>query len=61
MPFEAIRPLIHNTLVPGTAMSAELRTTTAKGLSGGASEIPWINKNKIPIIAPLAKDEHNNT
>ena len=49
MPFEAVRPLVHNTLVPGTAMSAELRTTTAKGLSGGGSEIPWINNGFEPV------------
>ena len=30
-------------------MSAELRTTTAKGLSGLPAEIPWINNGFEPI------------
>ena len=47
MPFEAIRPLIHNVTVPSTAMTAELRTTTARSFSG--TEIPWINNGFEPI------------
>ena len=47
MPFELIRPLVHSSLVPGTSMTGELRTTTARGLSG--SEIPWINNGFEPI------------
>ena len=49
MPFEAIRPLVHSMLITGTSMNAEIRTTTAKGLSGGESEIPWINNGFEPI------------
>ena len=47
MPFEAIRPLVHNVTVPSTAMTAELRTTTARSFSG--TEIPWINYGFEPI------------
>ena len=49
MPFESIRPLIHNVMVTGTSLSAELRTTTSKGLSGADAEIPWINNGFEPI------------
>ena len=49
MPFELIRPLVHSMTVAGTSMSAELRTTTAKGLSGVAAEIPWINNGFEPV------------
>tara|TARA_R100000008_G_scaffold13949_1_gene6812 strand:- start:318 stop:1241 length:924 start_codon:yes stop_codon:yes gene_type:complete len=48
MPFEVIRPLIHNVTTPGTSISGELRTTTATGLSG--SEIPWVNNGFEPIV-----------
>ena len=47
IPYEVIRPLIHNVTVPGTALSGELRTTTATAISG--SEIPWINNGFEPI------------
>jgi len=47
MPYELIRPLIHNTTVPGTALSAELRTTTASSFSG--TEIPWIDNGFEPV------------
>ena len=50
IPFEAVRPLIHNTTTTGTSMSAELRTTTAKGLSGLPAEIPWINIGFEPVV-----------
>ena len=49
MPFEVIRPLVHSMMVQGTSMSGELRTTTGKGLSAPASEIPWINNGFEPI------------
>ncbi len=48
MPYELIRPLIHNTTVPMTALTAELRTTTATSFSG--TEIPWIDNGFEPIV-----------
>jgi hypothetical protein len=47
IPYEAVRPLIHNVTVQGTTLSGELRTTTASSFSG--SEIPWINNGFEPI------------
>ena len=47
MPYELIRPLIHNVTVQGTALSAELRTTTATSFSG--TEIPWIDNGFEPV------------
>ena len=47
MPFEVIRPLIHNVTVQGCSLSGELRTTTATSFSG--TEIPWINNGFEPI------------
>ena len=47
IPYELIRPLIHNVCVQGTSLSGELRTTTATSFSG--SEIPWINNGFEPI------------
>ena len=47
MPFELIRPLIHNVTVQGTSLSGELRTTTATSFSG--NEIPWINNGFEPV------------
>ena len=47
LPYELIRPLIHNVTVQGTALSAELRTTTATSFSG--TEIPWIDNGFEPI------------
>jgi len=47
MPFELIRPLIHNVTVQGCSLSGELRTTTSKSFSG--NEIPWINNGFEPI------------
>ena len=47
IPYELIRPLIHNVTVQGTALSAELRTTTATSFSG--TEIPWIDNGFEPI------------
>ncbi len=47
MPYEVIRPLIHNVTVQGTSLTGELRTTTATSISG--TEIPWINNGFEPI------------
>jgi len=47
MPYELIRPLIHNVTVQGCSLSGELRTTTARSFSG--SEIPWINNGFEPV------------
>jgi len=41
MPFEIITPQVQNVTVPGTSISAELRTTTSKSFSG--NEIPFID------------------
>ena len=47
MPFEVIRPVIHNVSVEGTTITGELRTTTATSFSG--TEIPWIDNGFEPI------------
>ena len=47
MPYEVIRPLIHNVTVQGTSLTGELRPTTATSISG--TEIPWINNGFEPI------------
>ena len=39
IPFEVITPMVHNLTVPGTSVSAEIRTVTGKSLSG--NEIPF--------------------
>ncbi|MDB4348693.1 DUF4815 domain-containing protein [bacterium] len=41
MPFEIITPQVQNVTVPGTSISAELRTTTSKSFSG--NEIPFVD------------------
>ena len=41
MPYEIITPIVQDLTVPGTNLSAEVRTTTAQSLSG--SETPFIN------------------
>ena len=46
MPYELIRPLIHNTTVPGTAISGELRTTTATSFSGDGSDLTGLAAGK---------------
>ena len=47
IPYEVIRPLIHNVTVQGCSLSGEIRTTTASSFSG--TEIPWINNGFEPI------------
>ena len=42
MAFEAINPIIHNMTVTGTTIGAEVRTTSASGMSN--SEIPYIDQ-----------------
>jgi hypothetical protein len=42
MSFEIITPQVHNVTVPGTSITAELRTTSSKSFSG--NEIPFIDK-----------------
>ena len=47
MPFEVIHPLIHNMTVPGSSLSAELRTISGTSLntgSGQGSDLPFIDK-----------------
>ena len=41
MPFEIITPQVQNLTVPGTNITAEVRTTTSQSLSG--NEIPFVN------------------
>ena len=41
MPFELITPNVHNLTVPGTTITGEIRTTTAKSFSG--TEVPFQN------------------
>ena len=47
MPFELITPIIHNMTVTGTTIGAEIRTTSAPGISD--SDIPYIDKGFEPI------------
>ena len=42
IPFELIRPSVQNLTVPGTSITAELRTTSGKSFSG--NEIPYVDK-----------------
>jgi len=42
MSFEAINPIVHNLTVTGTTIGAEIRTTSASGISD--SEIPYIDQ-----------------
>ena len=41
IPFEGVKPLVHNMTVEGTTLTAQIRTTTAQSISG--SEIPYVN------------------
>jgi hypothetical protein len=41
IPFEVIKPSIHNIAVEGTSISGQIRTTTSQSISG--NEIPYIN------------------
>ena len=41
MPFEIITPQVQNVTVPGTSLTAELRTTTSQSFSG--NEIPFVD------------------
>ena len=47
MSFEAICPIVHNLTVTGTTIGAEIRTTSASGISD--SEIPYIDQGFEPI------------
>jgi len=42
MPFEIITPIVHNLTVTGTTISAEVRTTSAPGISD--SHVPYIDQ-----------------
>ena len=42
IPFEIITPIVQNVTVPGTTISAQVRTTSSSSLSG--TEIPYIDK-----------------
>jgi len=48
MPFELITPNVHNMTVPGTTISAEIRTTTSKSFSG--AEVPFSDAGFSDII-----------
>ena len=41
IPFEIIKPSIHNVAVEGTAITGQIRTTTSQSVSG--NEIPYVN------------------
>ena len=41
IPFEIIKPSIHNTTVEGTSLSGQIRTVTTQSISG--NEIPYVN------------------
>ena len=41
MPFEIVTPVVQNLTVKGTALTAEVRTTTSKSISG--NEIPYLD------------------
>ena len=41
IPFEIIKPSIHNVAVEGTAVTGQIRTTTSQSISG--NEIPYVN------------------
>jgi|TARA_B100000085_G_scaffold224154_1_gene209450 hypothetical protein len=49
IPFEVLTPIVQNLTVPGTSISAEVRTVTGKSLSG--NEIPFVD-NGFETIAP---------
>jgi hypothetical protein len=47
MPFEAIVPMVQNVTVPGTSISAQIRTVSGTSLddgSGQTTQIPFVNK-----------------
>ena len=47
MPFEVISPMVHNITVPGTSVSAEMRTVSGTSLNNGkgqGSDIPFADK-----------------
>ena len=39
MPFEIITPVVQNLTVKGTSLTAEVRTTTSKSISGNETSI----------------------
>ena len=41
IPFEIIKPSVHNVTVEGTTLSAQIRTVTTQSISG--TEIPYVN------------------
>ena len=41
IPFEGVKPNVHNMTVEGTTLTAQMRTTTAQSISG--TEIPYVN------------------
>ena len=41
IPFEGVKPNVHNMTVEGTTLTAQIRTTTSQSISG--TEIPYVN------------------
>ena len=41
IPFEGVKPLVHNMTVEGTTLTAQIRTITSQSISG--QEIPYVN------------------
>jgi hypothetical protein len=48
IPFEIIKPSIHNVTVEGTSLSAQIRTVTTQSISG--NEIPYVNAGFEDVI-----------
>ena len=41
VPFEGVKPLVHNMTVEGTTLTAQIRTVTSQSISG--TEIPYVD------------------
>ena len=48
MPFEIITPIVQNVTTRGTSISAEVRTTTGRSISG--NEIPYVDNGFEPLV-----------
>jgi len=62
IPFEIITPMIQNITVPGTNVTAEMRTTSGTSLNDGSGtgpDVPFVNKGYEPIT--LNKSNYLNS
>ena len=48
IPFEIIKPSVHNVTVEGTTLSAQIRTVTTQSISG--TEIPYVNSGFEDVV-----------